>query len=185
MTGLYTPLPHQRTVQIGRGLQLLIDAIDYDLVTSGPLWQAHDVGLIYASRKITIRPKTRVRQYAHRLVTDAPDELFIDHKNGDGLDCTRENLRVVGYSKNAQNTHRGRSNPWGFRGVEKICNRYRARICKDGKKYSRNGFSTPEEAARAYDEMALEFYGPFAFTNFERGVDKQVDKEPVEFDIPV
>ena len=69
-----------------------------------------------------------------------------------------------------QNAHRARRrrNPSGFRGVSRSSpGRWRARIALDGKRVSLGSYKTPEEAARAYDEAAREYYGEFAMTNAE------------------
>ena len=39
----------------------------------------------------------------HRFVLDAGPGDLIDHKNGNGLDCRRENLREATTAQNAQN----------------------------------------------------------------------------------
>jgi len=72
----------------------------------------------------------------------------VDHRNGDGLDCRRTNLRVASFGVNAHNTRRG----WGrskYRGVSWVQARgqWLARI--------RVGlYQTEEAAAAAYDSAA-------------------------------
>ncbi len=39
----------------------------------------------------------------HRLITRAPLDKKVDHRNGDTLNCQRENLRICTQSQNAQN----------------------------------------------------------------------------------
>lgn len=45
----------------------------------------------------------RKRLYLHRLLTGCPEGLEVDHINGEGLDCRRENLRVVRPEENKLN----------------------------------------------------------------------------------
>jgi hypothetical protein len=104
----------------------------------------------------------------HRLILDISDSRKIDHKNGNTLDNRKENLRIATSRKNNTNLHKLKSNNTsGFRGVikrhdyiDKIT--WRARInLPNGRKKSLGEFSTPEEAAKAFDKAALEIYGDF------------------------
>jgi len=56
-------------------------------------------------------------------------------------------------------------NPSGYRGVSKYRSGWIARIKCKGKTYRSCRCSTPKEAARAYDKMAVEFFGEAAFQN--------------------
>lgn len=149
--------------------ELIVDDCDVRLfLDGGPVWQEHKGRhTSYASRKITVAPNKRVRQYAHRIITNAPPKLVVDHINGNGLDCRRNNLRVVGYSRNAQNVHYVHGEV-PKRGVSKCGRKYRARIMLHGEEQYLGRYDTIEEAAAAYDEAALRLFGPFAWTNTPR-----------------
>ena len=55
----------------------------------------------------------------------------------------------------------------GYKGVsfEKTIGRYRAYCNFEGKRYNLKTFTTPEEAALAYNEKAKELFGEFALLN--------------------
>lgn len=91
-----------------------------------------------------------------------PDKMEIDHKDRDGLNNKRENLRVVTRAENAQNhVQAGRE---GMRGVKKNkqvpdtgrC--WIARCIKDGKEYFGGSFYTKEEAAEAASILRRKVY---------------------------
>src|SRR3990167_9459857 len=72
-------------------------------------------------------PKSR---YLHRLVTNAPKGLDVDHINGNKLDNRKANLRIVTRSQNLHNRH---DRP--FHGVawRKDKKKWRARITVSGR----------------------------------------------------
>ena len=46
------------------------------------------------SGKLYVRATNLGRPYLHRLILNAQKGFFVDHKNGDGLDNVRSNLRI-------------------------------------------------------------------------------------------
>lgn len=115
-------------------------------------------------RSYVVAPKN---VYLHRLIMGFPKGKDVDHINHDCLDNRRSNLRVCTRSENLANA-RARPNKHGYRGIFKHSRRkaWRARIgYRDGLQMSKY-FSTPEGAARAYDEMARARFGEFATLNF-------------------
>ena len=113
--------------------------------------------------------------YLHQMVQ--PD-VRVDHKNGNTLDCRRENLRPATQRQNTGNIKkRGKGQ---YKGIQRNGSGWSARIrCPDtGKRLHVGQFKTAEEAARAYDDAARRIHGEFACVNFpregERGALEQV-----------
>lgn len=107
----------------------------------------------------------------HRYVLDITDpKIEVDHVNGDKLDNRKSNLRVVTHVQNCQNTKKSATNKSGFKGVSfhKALNEWRADIRVDGKTKYLGCYSTPEVAARAYDEAARIHFGEYGRYNFPR-----------------
>ena len=164
-------------VALNRGYNLLINTIDLPIIRDGgPPWYVHESFTNeYAVRHIRIGPNKRYKQYAHRLITKCPPGQVVDHKNHNGLDCTRNNLRIVGYSKNNQNRSIWKPGADGYRGVRKNdSGTYQARIQADGVRENLGSFKTSLEAAKAYDIRALELFGEFAWTNLDRDLSPPV-----------
>lgn len=121
----------------------VVDAEDAPLV-EGYRWSL-TVG--YALTKAN-----NVTLYMHRLVMglDPNDGLQVDHKNFDGLDCTRANLRIATHAQNQQN----RQGAWGssgYRGVsfDKARGLWRAYASLNGHMHNLGRYNTEQDAANA------------------------------------
>jgi len=109
----------------------------------------------------------------HRLILNPSRKDSVDHINGDGLDNRRENLRICTASQNTANTRRFREGCSSkFKGVSwrRSRNRWLAYYRKDGRFVGLGSYKDEEEAARAYDEAAIEVFGEFAYTNKMAGL---------------
>ena len=99
----------------------------------------------------------------HRMLLDAPDDLQVDHKDGDGFNNRRANLRLATPSQNKGN-HRQKTGVSGFWGVslDRRRGHYEVRVAN---KFV-GSFDDPVEAARHRDRLAIERWGEFARLNF-------------------
>jgi hypothetical protein len=86
----------------------------------------------------------------------------VDHKDMNGLNNTRSNLRVASPSQNQANRKVRRDNRLGIKGVGKAGKKYQAQIAENGGLKYLGRFDTPEEAHAAYMEAARRQYGEFA-----------------------
>lgn len=108
----------------------------------------------------------------HRMLLKTPVGQRIDHVDGDSLNNQRANLRFCTASENGGNARLNRNNRSGFKGVfwRWDCCRWRVSITVEHRKFCVGHFSTLLEAAQAYDEAAVKFYGEFARTNRTLGL---------------
>lgn len=104
----------------------------------------------------------------HRLVLNANNSKHhVDHKNGNTLDNRKSNLRFATIAENARNRPFQKNNKTGYKGVypRKDASTFRAQIRYQGKKYGLGSYKTAKEAALAYNNAAVKFYGEFAWLN--------------------
>ena len=107
-------------------------------------------------------------KYLSRVIMGCPDNLVVDHIDGNTRDNTRANLRVCTQHQNTMNSRKTAGNSTGYKGVTlvKCYNKYKAQLTFNGKNIQSHLFKTAEAAAKWYDEKARELFGEFADTNF-------------------
>jgi hypothetical protein len=90
----------------------------------------------------------------------------IDHKNHNGLDNRKDNLRKCTRSQNKKNNHGYKNNTSGFKGVYLDKNvttqhKWRAIIRVNNKNISLGYYDTPEKASEIFNNKSKEIYGEF------------------------
>lgn len=150
-----------REVPLSKGFVALIDDEDFDLVTQYR-WH-YKRG--YATATPTHRGPTI---FMHRLISGARADVEVDHRNLNGLDNQRSNLRHATAAQQSMNRSKFRNCVSLFKGVvwEKSRQKWRAKITFNRKCLHLGRFDNEEDAARAYDMAAIRLFGEFAFTNF-------------------
>ena len=176
-------------IPLSRGFSCVIDAAEFPLVGQLKWYVTFGGGYIpYATRKIRLDNGRRMTTMMHRIIMAAPGNLQVDHINGDSLDNRRANLRLCTASQNQANRRPdidGRSRFKGvrFAGPNEPSRPWRAAIVVHGEEKYLGRFTSEEEAARAYDTAAKQFFGPFARLNFPNEHQlpplTEIAKEPV------
>jgi hypothetical protein len=109
--------------------------------------------------------------WMHRLLM--PGVAQVDHEDTYGLNNQRSNLRPATGTQNQGNRRKARlhdgravSSRWKGVGWFKPAGRWRAYMTQHGHHKHLGYFTDEEDAARAYDAAAREFFGEFARLNF-------------------
>jgi hypothetical protein len=132
---------------------------------------------VYATRNVRNEDGTWSSQAMHTFIlgmTKQGKELGIDHRDHNGLNNQRCNLRVATKTQNMRNIVKVTPNTSGFKGVEFTKRKgglerpWRSRITVDLKKLQLGYFADPLSAAVAYDMAAVKNFGEFAYCNFAR-----------------
>jgi len=107
----------------------------------------------------------------HRLIMEAPHDMFVDHINRNTLDCRKENLRLCTFDQNCQNRKRrsDATKRHPYIGVsEGPPGKFRGYTKQNGKNNYTKYYNNPKEAAIARDRLVKEAYGEFACLNFPK-----------------
>ena|SRR5258708_4530611 len=147
-------------------LRVFFDAADYPLVAQHR-WHAKKdskTGTFYVQTHVRKLDGTRTTKFLHQLLV--PGVEMVDHRDGDGLNNRRTNLRAATNQLNQHNRNK-QTNGSGFIGVDfvKDTGKYRARIKHNGKRLFLGSYANEVEAAIAYNAAAKELYGAFAKLN--------------------
>ena len=163
-----------REIKLTRGLVALVDDADYEQLSAFK-WQAQSAGVArdnwYAVRSVQ-RGTKRVTLGMHRAIMEPGPGLEVDHKDRNGLNNQRENLRPCSHHLNGGNRLCATSSS-GYRGVywHKTHKKWRARARVKNKYIHIGHFDDPREAAIARDKFVAPIFGEFAILNFPDGVD--------------
>lgn len=103
----------------------------------------------------------------HTMIMGVKTGKVIDHKNRNGLDNQRHNLRFCTQSQNLMNRPMTERCKTGFKGVHRraVNGKYRALISHQGKDIYLGDFADPVSAAKAYNAKAMELDPEFAWLN--------------------
>lgn len=155
--------PDTKLIPLTQGKFAIVDAEDYDRLSRNK-WQAqYRFGTFYAKRSVR-----RSTHYMRREIMRPPASLFCDHKNHDGLDNRKSNLRLCTRAENIRNQRPQKGRSSRYKGVCRVQGKYKwwAQIRFDGKIRHLGMFDSQPDAAVAYDRKAKELLGGFACLNF-------------------
>ncbi len=156
----------------------LVDDEDYERVSSLGKW-SYERG--YAVRQVRVggRGGRTYRIWMHRFVLGVEESypaVEVDHRNHNGLDNRKRNLRRVTKSQNQYGRSRNANKKSSrYKGVfydpsPRGRKPWRVKVRLNGSLKSFGRYASEEEAAKVYDKNARELFGTHAKTNFEEVV---------------
>jgi len=158
-----------KEIKTKNGESFIIDDSTYKQLTENEIlknlsWHIrHDKGMSYVIASINL----------HRIIVNAKLGEIVDHKNGNGLDNRKSNLRICTKAQNNANRKAKKNGKSKYLGVSVQSYKtligettlYTAAIKKDKKTYYLGSYKCENTAALAYNKKAMELHGNFANLN--------------------
>ena len=146
-------------------MDILIDENDSDIKVSGA-YKTHPM----SSTQYVF---TSLGKYLHRVIMsrvldrELLREEKVDHIDGNGLNNTRSNLRLVTHSENLTNRKGWAKSSSKYKGVTwyKRGSKWQAKICPKGKTIHLGYFENEDEAAIAYNNAVPIYFNKVASLN--------------------
>ncbi len=151
-----------------------VDDEDYEWLNKWK-WYAHsgeNDRTLYARRsEWSPEFKKQITIRMHRFIMGLTNpKTMCDHKDGNGLNNQRSNLRACTSSQNGANRRRPSIKKTSkYIGVSRKTNstKWVAQLAKNRQKIFIGHFDSEIDAAKAYDKKAKEIHGEFATLNFK------------------
>lgn len=151
----------------------VIDDDDYDIISKHKWCLVRGRNTFYAQTIIRVKGKQKTVNMA-RFILRPPINMAIDHIDRNGLNNQKSNLRVATFSENAIN--RAPIKGFKYKGVHRHGKRFTSAIGHSGGKIYLGIFNSEIEAAAAYNEAAIKYFGEFAYLN-------ELTKLPLQYKI--
>ena len=155
-----------KTITLTQGFVAFVDDDDYDRVSAFKWTASKTKTTVYAVRKVKTASGRTTSQLLHRFLTGvANPRVQVDHKDHNGLNNQRDNLRPGVCGENCGNRRKSRGASQ-YKGVSWDSSRglWRASITIHNTSKHLGRFHDEREAAVAYYAAArAAAFGPFAF----------------------
>jgi len=151
--------------------QGMVAVVDNDVYESlcREKWYAQRVknGWYAVTHRKNLHDGRKIAVLMHREILNAKSGQQIDHADRNGLNNQVSNLRICSQSENNANQSLRKNNTSGFKGVYWCgsARKWISKINQNGKRTIIGYFSDKMDAAKAYDNAALQHYDKFALTN--------------------
>lgn len=153
-------------IYMKNGSEILVDDEDYEEMNTRAWRNVSGYaarGDWYTTEEGYVKRKT---VHMHQLINNTEKGMMTDHINGNKLDNRRCNLRTVTAQQNQWNKSPKKNGQSRYKGVTKSSpNRWRVSIEVNGKYMTIGSFKEEEDAATAYNFVAVKYHGEYAKLN--------------------
>ena len=159
-----------KEIKLTQGKVALVDDEDYPKLSKFT-WYAQKSSTstrYYARRSYFLKSGRKVGRLMHRVILGLRNpKITVDHKDLNGLNNQRHNLRIANGAQQIANAGMYKNNKSGFKGVcwSTQAKKWVATVTL-GRNFFLGHFRDRKAAARAYDREARKLFGEFARVNF-------------------
>lgn len=161
-----------KLIPLTQGKFAQIDDEDYDRISKWK-WYALKHGTVWYAKRCSAKYEGRNFSpvYMHREIMGCKkgDKKVIDHKDRNGLNCQKNNLRFCNQSQNISNRTSRVGSSSKYLGVyfDKRNKTWVAQTKVNRKSTYLGSSKNEDDAAKIYDKTAAALYGEFANLNFK------------------
>lgn len=154
-----------RTIPLAYGRGTMVDDDDFERLSKYP-WCFSHTGTGYVHR-YTYEGGKQKAILMHREIMNPAEDMEIDHIDHDGLNNCKSNLREVTRAQNSRNKRCPVGGTSIYKGVRfrKGMQKFGAQIKFNYKAVHLGYFTDERQAALAYNEAAVKYYGVYACLN--------------------
>lgn len=153
-----------KLIPLSKGYFAIVDDDDYEFLMQWA-WHVNDSGAhCYAMRNSEPDENgKRSHVMMHRVIDKTPEGFETDHRNGNGLDNRRHNLRTATRAQNMHNRLPNKKGRSAFKGVSwhKQHRKWIAAIQINNRRHHIGLFTSEADAAAAYQARAKREFGEF------------------------
>lgn len=146
-------------IPLSQGKVATVSPEDFEMVVAAGPWHASWITDRWYARHTVGDGCIHMHRF---ILGNPPSEFEVDHRDNNGLNNQRDNLRIAKKWQNQGNRRVNKATTTGYRGVYERNGKFRAKIEFQGRSINLGTFRTAEEADLAYRKKALELRGEFA-----------------------
>jgi hypothetical protein len=146
-----------REISLSQGKVAIVDADDYNLLSQ---WKWCLAGR--EKYKYAVRVENKKVIFMHRIIMKTPVGFVVDHLDHNGLNNQKVNLRNCTQSQNTQNMIRSKYQGVSWNIKEQ---KFTSKIGVKRKRFHLGYFDNPKDAAMAYNNAAIKYFGEGAKVN--------------------
>ncbi len=156
-----------KEIQLNHKKVALVDDEDYEYLNQWKWFAKKCKCTWYPIRMLLLNNGKRKAFPMHKEIMSPPKGMETDHKDHNGLNCQKDNMRNCTRQQNTQNQRKQPNRSSKYKGVcwHKFHNKWSCRITLNGKTKHLGYFKFEIKAALAYNKAAKGLFGEFACLN--------------------
>lgn len=153
-----------RFISLSQGYLAQVDDSDYEVLNQYEWRVMQTKHLRYAVRTNKTDSTLPTTVLMHHQIMGFPKKLSVDHRDRDGLNCQRYNLRSCTQSQNLANSRKHSHATSKLKGAyfHKASRKWMAKIRVNWKEIYLGLHASEEEAHQVYCVAAIKYFGEFA-----------------------